>query len=118
LKDGYHSELERKDEDLNKARLDYEGRLVFLIGELKAKEAAIQQLKNDKTAMQAKDEKARQTQLAHVERLMKEIEDIFPDMKELKTRKAIMSHSAIKTRNQQLDKIDRLMQEIEEVLPK
>ena len=110
-------ELERKDADLKQARLDYENRLLAIGGELKTKEFMIQQLKDDKAAMLAQGQKAKQLQIARVEKLMKEIEDIFPDKQELKNQKGAVSQDDLAVKNRQLDRIDKLMREIEEVLP-
>jgi chromosome segregation ATPase len=103
--------------DLKQARLDYENRLLAVGGELKTKELMIQQLKDDKAAMLAQGQQAKQRQIARVEKLMKEIEDIFPDKQELKNHKAQGSQDDLAAKNRQLDKIDKLMREIEEVLP-
>ncbi len=118
LKKQYAAELERKDADLKQARLDYENRLLSVGGELKAKELMIQQLRDDKAAMLEQGQKAKQLQIARVEKLMKEIEDIYPDKQELKNQKAEVSQDDIAAKNRQLDRIDKLMQEIEEILPK
>jgi peptidoglycan hydrolase CwlO-like protein len=117
LRGQHAAELKQKDEDLNKARQDYENRLVALGGALQEKEALIKQLKDDKAAMLEKDKSERQQQLARVDGLMKEIEGIFPDKAALKGQPAA-SQGDINAQNRQLDRIDKLMKEIEEILPR
>lgn len=118
LKKQYVADLERRDADLKQARLDYENRLLAVGGELRAKELMIQKLKDDKAAMLEQGQKAKQLQIARVEKLMKEIEDIYPDKRELKNQRLEGSQDDISAKNRQLDRIDKLMQEIEEILPK
>jgi chromosome segregation ATPase len=108
LKSQYAGQLQRKDADLKQAKQDYENRLLAITGELKAKELMVLQLKNDKAAMQQKGDKEKQERIARVERLMKEIEGILPEV----------SQHDNNEKNRQLDRIDGLMREIEEVLPK
>ncbi|MFA5156773.1 MAG: hypothetical protein WC532_05210 [Candidatus Omnitrophota bacterium] len=116
LKGQYAEDLKRNEEDLEKARQDYENRLISLGGQLQVKETLIQKLKDDNAAMLEKGKQERQEQLGRVEKLMGEIEEIFPDKEELKGRTAT-SYDDIDAKNRQLDRIDRLMKEIEEVLP-
>lgn len=118
VKAKHADELKRKEEDLNNARLDYEKRLIAFGGDLKAKELMIQQLKNDKTVMLEEDKTEKKRQIERVEKLMAQIEDIFPDKQELEKVKGAASREDINNKNKQLDRIDRLMREIEDVLPK
>jgi len=117
-RDGRSSaELMQKAEQLTMLKADYEKRLKDMESQVKSKELKIKALENYKQSFWEENKKSQSQQLARIEKLMRDIEEVVPEVKESVPSELSSRPLSSEDKAQQVKRIDKLMRQIKEVMP-
>ena len=117
-KDRYVSELTQKEKTLDNIQTLCENKLRAINEALETKDANLKDLDAKTRGILEGSKHMQEQQIAKVDKIMREIEEILPEINNPPQEKQELSMAEREVDKRQVERIDRIMRKIKEVLPK